>query len=218
MIEQKEKVRRGCLVYTLVVVSVLFLVVLAGGLVGLKCFKHMLDDYTSTIHSPVPVVELSSEELKALQTRIRDFRVSLGGGHTAQPLELSDREINGLIAAEPELDAVKGKLFITIDDGHIRGKISAPLEQLNLAVFKGRYLNGEAEFDLSFANGTLRLSPRSITVRGRPIPEVYQESISRQNLARDLNSNAEAAEVLQHLDKVYLHGDKVVLVPATGSK
>ena len=51
--------------------------------------------------------------------------------------------------------------------------MSVPLQDVGLKMFKGRYLNGTASFDLSFREGALSVTPQTIQVRGEPLPEIY---------------------------------------------
>jgi hypothetical protein len=80
-------------------------------------------------------------------------------------------------------------------------------------VFKGRYLNGSATFNLSFSNGVLWVAPQTIIVKGRPLPEAFMQEIRKQNLAAALANEPAAVVVLQGLQDIRVKEGKLVAVP-----
>src|SRR5207237_2007289 len=118
---------------------------------------------------------------------------------TTPPLELTADEINGLISTSPDLQELKGKLYVMIEGDQLKGLICVPMEDLGLPVFRGRYLNGTGTFKLSFHDGFLRINPETLLAKGKPLPEVYMEKIRKTNLAHELNTNPRAAAALGRL-------------------
>jgi hypothetical protein len=207
------KGRRGCLFYGLIVLSLVFLLVLAGVWVGFYYAKKMLNNFTDTQPRPVPTVEMSHGEYQELQTRIENFRKAVRGGTSTEPLTLTDRELNALINGDPDFQQLKGKVYIDLDGSQVKGQVSLPLDQL-LPMFRGRYLNADATLNVSVRNGLLRVSPDQIFVKGRPIPETYMESLRKQNLARDLNSEPRVSAALDRIKEVSVEDGNLVIVPA----
>jgi len=213
MTQTQTKPRRGCLVYVLIIASVLGLVLIAGALVGMRYANRMLREFTADAPEPLPVAQLSPAQAQQLRQRVDGFRDALRRGAATPELALSADEINGLIATDPQFGALRGKVYFRMEGDRLQGQISAPLDQLNLPVFRGRYLNGKVTFDVSLKNGVLRVSPQDIEVKGRPLPGVYLDALRKQNLAESFTADPEASQWLQKLETVYLKEDRLVIVP-----
>src|ERR1035437_800638 len=129
------------------------------------------------------------------------------------PLELTADDINALIASGSDQQALKGKFYVSLDGDKLKGEVSVPLQQIGLSMFKGRYLNGNATFSLSFRNGALSVSPQTFNVKGKPLPETYMREIRKQNLAEGFTSETNAVAVLQGLADIQVKDGKLVVVP-----
>ena len=193
--------------------SLLLVVVLITGLAGFRYFKKMFNDFTDTKPMALPKVQLPQAEMDALQRRVESFRDAVRLGQPTGPLSLAPDEINALIGSDPDLQELKGKLFVSFEGDQLNGQVSVPLEQIGLPRFRGRYLNGTGTFDLSFRNGILRITPQTFVVRGKSVPEMYMEKIRKQNLAADLNRNARAQVAMDKLQDIKIKDGKLVIVP-----
>jgi hypothetical protein len=213
MTDEKAKPRRGCMFYGCIGASLFFVVVLIAGLVGLRFAKKMVTDFTDSQPTPLPQVQLSPTELDALQRRIDTFRAAVKQGQPAGRLTLTADEINALIASDPDLKDFKGKLYVIIEGEQLKAQVSLPMEQLGLPVFRERFLNGTAAFDLAFNNSMLRLSPRSLIVKGKQVPEVYMEKVRKQNLAGNLNNDARAKAAMEHLQDIKVQDGQLMIIP-----
>jgi hypothetical protein len=80
-------------------------------------------------------------------------------------------------------------------------------------MFKGRYLNGSATFNLGFRDSVLIVTPRTLMVKGMPVPEVYMQEIRKQNFAAGLTNQPAAVAVLKGLQDIQVKEGKVVIVP-----
>src|SRR5580765_455898 len=122
----------------------------------------------------MPAVRLTQPEIEKLQQRIDRFRDSIRQGQSTSPLMLNADQINALIATDPDLKVLKGKLYVTIEGGQLKGQISMPMEEAGLPVFRGRYLSGVGTFSISLRNGMLHITATAIeSANGRPVPEIY---------------------------------------------
>jgi len=88
-----------------------------------------------------------------------------------------------------------------------------PLQEVGLSMFRGRYLNGTATFNLGFRDSVLIVTPRTLIVKGTPVPEVYMQEIRKQNFAASLTNEPTAVAVLKGLQDVQVKEGKVVIVP-----
>src|SRR6185436_10902493 len=113
MDEQSSKPRKDFLRYGCLVGLVLLLMVILGGLFGLYYAKKMFKDFTDAAPAVLPQVRLSRDEINRVQQRIDNFRQAVRQGKTAEPLKLTADEINALIATDPDLAVLKGKLYVT---------------------------------------------------------------------------------------------------------
>jgi len=187
--------------------------ILLAFLLGLHELKKMLAQYTGATPMALPTVQMSPEQIDQVQRRIDSFKDAVRSGRTTPPLELNADEINALIAADPNLRSVKGKLYVTIQDSHLKGQISLPLAQLGLPMFKGRYLNGTASFLITLQNGNLRVTPDAVLVKGKLLPWIYMNKLRSQNLAAKVNEDPRASVALNRLQRIQVKDGKLVLVP-----
>lgn len=211
--QTKERQRRGCLFYGCLTGAVLALIALIGLLVGLRYAKKMFTDFTDTKPATLPTVQLPEAQLNALQKRIETFKDAVRQGQTVPPLSLTADEINALIATDPDLKDFKGKLYVIIQGDTLSTQLSLPMEQLGLPIFKGRYFNGNATLNISCDNGALRITPVAVSVKGRPVPPPYMETIRKQNLAKNFNTDARAQVALDHIEDINVKDGKLNIVP-----
>lgn len=212
--EKQVSRRRGCLFYGCLTGFVLMLLVLLGLLVGGRALKKMYTDFTDDHPTPLPGIKLSDTEVKELRKRVDDFRESVRAGKPTKPLELTPDEINALIATDEDLAPVKGKLYVLgIEGDKIKARLSVPMEDVSLPVFKGRYLNGDAAFNLMLKNGIIRLHAQDVTVKGKPVPEVYMQKIRTQNLAQNINRNPRVSVALDWIESIKVSNGKLVITP-----
>ena len=193
--------------------SFLLVVVLVAGLIGLRFAKKMITDFTSTSPQPLPQVNMPQAELDALQQRIEKFRGEVLQGTAPEPLTLSANELNALLNSDPDVQAWKGKLYVLLEGNQLKAKVSLPMDQLGLPVFRGRYLNGTATLDLAISNNLLRMTAESLVVNGKVVPEVYMEKVRRQNLAHEVNTNPRVRAALEKIKEIQVKDGKLTIVP-----
>jgi hypothetical protein len=209
----KQSGRRGCFFYGCLVTGVFLVIILLGGLFGLHYARKMFNTFTATTPAVLPASTLTPQQAQSVHERVRQFRENVGNNRGARPLELSADEINALIQTEADLQALKGKLHAIIEANRLKAQVSVPMDDLGLSMFRGRYLNGLAELDIVFSNGILRVIPTRITVNGRDVPQVYLETIRKQNLARSLNTDERSAAALGKLQTIAIEDGKLTIVP-----
>ena len=213
MTDQRPKPRRGCFFYGGIVAVVLFLFLLVGALVGLRTAKRLFSRFTDTAPMQLPSGRVSQAELRQMENRIDSFRQAVREHRSTQPLTLSAEELNALIATDPDLGPLKGKLFVSLTNSHFSAQMSVPMEKAGLPLFKGRYLNGTGTFAVELRNGTLRVMPQTFKAKGKPLPEVYMQQLRKQNLARKLNDDPRVSAALDALQSIEVRDSKLVLTP-----
>jgi hypothetical protein len=213
MTDLAAKPRRGCFFYGCISGLVLLVMVLGLLMAGLHYVRKMVNQYTDTKPMELPAVQMSQGEIDKLKQRFEAFQQAVREQRPANPLELTADDINALIASGPERQALKGRFYVSLEGDQLKGQVSMPLQEVGLSMFKGRYLNGSATFNLSFSKGTLSVSPQMINVKGKPLPETYMQEIRKQNLAAEFAKQPDAAPVLQGLEGIQVKDGKLVVVP-----
>lgn len=199
----------GCLT-----AAVFSLLLVCGMLAGLWYAKKMLTDFTSDKPMPLPVAQVSPEEAAATKSRVDAFLESLRLGRPAIPLSLTPTELNGLIASDPGMKDLQHKVRFSIEGGEIKGRMSIPMDQLGVSVFRGRYFNGTGSFNFALnEDGILRLHAKSLEVNGRPLPNAYMDAIKRQNLAEPFTQDPKTRALLEKLKGLRIEDGKLVFEP-----
>ena len=196
----------GCL-------SVILLIVIgisATFYVGYRFYKSQLETYTSSQPVEIKSVEYTEEEVAAVKKRIDDFKAALEKGEAPEQLVLTADEINAIISSEKEL---KGKLFVKIEDGEIKGEASFPVPEV-VPLGKGRYFNGSMSLKASLENGVLIVTVDNAEVNGKPVPEEFMTSMRNQNLAKDAYNDPKTAEFLRKFENLTIDDNKIILTPA----
>jgi len=208
--QQPVKRRRGCLFYGCLTSCILVLVVLAGLLLG---YLKILNSFTDTKPTALPTVDMSDGDMQQVRQRVDSFRNDIRSAHPTQPLALTSNEINALIATDPNMKALKGKVYVVIEDNQVKGQVSVPTSDVGLGIFKHRYINGSGAFNISLTNGTLFLSLQSLAIKGRPIPEKYMQQVRAQNLAQGINDDPKSSAGLNKLKSIEVKDGKIIIVP-----
>jgi len=209
--DQPVKRRRGCLFYGCLTSCILVLVVLAGLILG---YLKILNSFTDLKPTALPTVDMSDAEKQQVRQRVDAFRNDVRSAHPTQPLSLTANEINALIATDPNLKALNGKLYVTIEGNQVKGQLSVPTSDIGLGIFKHRYINGSGGLNVSLTNGTLFLSLQSLAIKGRPIPEKYMQQVRAQNLAQGINDDPKASAGLNKLKSIEVKDGKLLIEPA----
>src|SRR5262249_32356890 len=204
--------QRGCFFYGCIIASVLalLLLILLGVSIylGYRWVTKMVDTYTATAPRDLPKVQMPEEQRKALKDRVETFRKAVNEGTPTDTLVLTSDDLNALIEEEPEL---KGKIYVKIEGDEVKGTVSIPLDQLNVSMVKGRYLNGEADLKASLKDGVLIVTLESIEVNGQRVPDQMMEGIRKENLAKDAYKDEKSAEMMRKLESLEIKDGKIIL-------
>ncbi len=194
----------GCLSAVLLMVGGL----VAVGVGSFWLYKQQVAQYTSDQPRQLPVVEVSPDELKALERRVEGFQEKVDKGETPEQLILTADDLNALIGKEEKL---RGKVFVTIEDGLIQADVSIPTDFLPGA--KGRFFNGSVSADASLEDGVLIVTLESAEVNGTPVPEEVMVEIRKQNLAKDMYKDPNMAKKLRKFESLVIKDNRIVLTP-----
>lgn len=213
MNDPKPAKKRGCLFYGGIVGAILLVLLLLGIVFGSVLANKMKRDFTDAAPVQLPASQLSPAAYQDLQKRIDAFRESIRYGRETPPLEVTADEINALIANDPDFQSLKGKVHVAITGDRLKGQVSASMAELGVPIFQDRFLNAEADLDLRFNNGAVKLYARDITVKGKQIPEAYMDEIRKHNLATAFNNDPRAGVAMDKLESIEVKNGRLVVTP-----
>ncbi len=185
-----------------------------------RAVNRAVEAYTETLPQTFDAPEFDAAESEALHDRLDRFEESLDEGTNAEPLALSEDELNFLLSDLAEEEDFGGSFHVELRGGQVAVHMSVPLEQdISLGPWeqslRGRYLNGVATFDVAIKDGDLDLDLVSFDVKDRSMPGWALD------LARDFIEESgvlqsdDVREVTRKLERLDVEADRVVLRAAT---
>jgi hypothetical protein len=203
---QSSSSGKGCLWGCLIAFGLGICLLLCAGFGSYFWLRNEIAKYTSETPKELQTVDYEKEEMEALETRVESFRTKLDEGQTPEEdLVLTAEEINALIGNNEDL---RGRVFVKIEDGQVKGDVSFPLDKLGV---KGRYFNGSGTFDVSMENGELVVNAQEAVVNDEPVPEQFMTEFRKQNLAKEFYDDADSAKFLRKFEDIRVEGDKIIL-------
>jgi len=205
---------RGCLFYGCLTCLALLAIVCVMAFFAVRFVKNQVVSFTDATPMKLPKVEMSDAEFKQLDARVKSFDEALDQNKPTAPLLLAERDVNALISHGPITKELADKVYVSVSGDELKGQVSFPLTALGW-LGTGRYLNGDAAFNVSLENGVLIVTVREVRVKGRPLPEVVMGQLRRENLAREAYKDAKHAEVIRKLESIQVQDGQVVIKPRT---
>lgn len=208
-----EKNRRpsGCLVGVgmgcLVIVIVLVISLVGGYFVVKNNLRGWVEKYSDSQPAEMPERHYPSAQVAAVRQRIADFAAAVQRGQAVRPLILNADDINGLLA-----DHVGRYVHIGIENGRIGGQVSLPLG-LFLNALEGRYLNGQATFNVAVVSGRLVIYIDRLSIAGKALPSHIMQAMKAKNLADESNQNVEVAAFFENIESLRIEADRLILLP-----
>lgn len=209
-LSQQPPKRRGCLFYGCLTCTVLLLLALVLLFAVVHVVKKQIYAWTDAAPVQLPKVEMADAQFQSLQQRVTTFHDAMQQGKPAGPLVLTDQEINALIARSPNMKQVAGKVYVSLTNNQVHGQVSIPVPNI-LWLTKGRYLNGEAAFNVSLDNGVLVVTAQQVQVRGTALPEAFMTRLRQENLAKEIYRDPQKAEVISKLESIQVEDNRAVI-------
>lgn len=215
MSPQPKASGRGCLFWGGIVFGVIFLCFLLAGIAGYCFVRYLVNTYTDTKPIAVAVTPLSDTQAKALRDRVQNFDKALTNGRPVEPLILTADEINALIAKQNK-STNDVRLYFSFDENRVQAQLSLSLDGSGIWLLRGRYLNGGGDFAVSLHDGQLALNVKSLSVKGKPLPDQFMQSIRQQNFADVfMTNNVAFSNALQSLQEIKIEDNKLFVIPKT---
>jgi len=209
----EKKTGHGCLFWGGIIAAILFLFLLLAAYGTFRYFKHLVVEYTDTKPLPAPVVQLSGAEITNLQQRIHGFDQAIKNDKPVEPLSLSADEVNALIAKEAKSNASPARLYFSFNSNQVQAQLSLPTDGTGVRMLKGRYFNGSGEFAVSLQNGRLNVNVKSLSVKGRPLPENFMVQIRMQNFADAWTNDVNFNQAIANLEEIKIENNKLIVIP-----
>jgi hypothetical protein len=204
--------KRGCLFYgclSMVILGLVLALMLGIGLyVAKRTVTKLINDYSDSAPQTIETVTYPPPQRQALQAQLDAFKAAVDGSKSGVELVLTATDLNVLIGENPDL---KGKLFLTLDNDKVTGKVSIPLDDFGPLKLKGRYLNGTAALRVALESGQLDVRVDSVEVRGKPLPGPLSSELKKNNLAQNANQNPDQAKQLEKISSLQIKDGKVIL-------
>ncbi len=203
---------RGCFFYGCLTLVIIGIGIGVGGYFLFRKFQSMVLDYTETEPRPLPQVELPDADVERVTSEWERFYATIQGEESdVHSLELSADELNALIQSHPD-SPLKDQAYVDLKDGQVTAKISVlASDYVKFDFLEGRYVNGEASFDVSLENGGLIVRLMDLEAGGKVVPDEFLSEMRTKNLAAKLYEDAEQAEILRRLERVEVRDGKLFI-------
>lgn len=202
---------KGCLIGCAIVA----LIGIAGtAIIGYSVYKMgvgALDAMTEAEPRPIPEVVMTEEESTAATEKFEGFKTALETGASEEKtFSFTGQEINTMLRANPDIRALGESVFVTIENGEVNGEISLNLGNF-IPFLEGRYANGAATFSISARDGRMFVYVEEFRMKGENASSELQDQLRQQNLAEEMNTDAEFQQAMAHIDTIEVVEDKVVV-------
>lgn len=198
---------RGCCFYGCIILIVLFLLILGAIGFGVWKVKEFAYEFTATEQRRFPEPTISPEQYTETKQKVDDFFAAVEAGQDANNIVLTDEEVNGLIWNDEKFKDLRGRVQVSFKGDNVIGEVSVPLDELPM--MEGRYFNGSAILDVSCTDGFLFITPKTLEVRGKQIPEVAMKELRKQNFAQGVYEDPELMKAVQRIKKIEVKDEKL---------
>jgi len=207
---------RGCLFWCGIVAAFLFLLAILAGYGAYRFVKGAINDYTDTKPITMPGTRLSDAEVTNVQLRVKAFNVAMESNRPVGPLVLTADEINSLLNQSSSSNAaLDPHFYLTFDENRVQAQLSLPLDGFGIKMLRGRYFNGSGDLLFSLNNSKVVLNVKTLTVKGKPLPEQWMQGIRNQNLAESWTNDPNFGNAFSRLEAIRIQGGKLIIVPNT---
>src|ERR1041385_392572 len=206
---QPARKGRGCFFYGCLTCVVILLLACLLAIFAARFARNWIADRTDAAPAQLPKVEMADAEFKQLEARVKAFGDAMNQGKSAEPLVLSERDLNALIAGSANTKELAGKFYVSLNGDQVKGQVSIPLSNLGW-FFRGRYLNGDASFNVSLENGVLVVTLREVRVKGRPLPDTILGGLRQENLAKDFSQDPQTANAIKKFEGLQVKDGQVI--------
>ena len=204
-----ETNKKGCFFWGCLTFVIICLIVALVVFLGYRMVRDKAYEYTSEKPVPLEQVEYTPNEAEEVDNRITAFLEKIKKGESSVKETFTDRDINIFIDSGKAASELKDRIIVKFVDNKIKGSVNIPLK--DVPIVDGRYLAGDAEFDVTCENGLLIITLKSMLVNGQKLPEEFMQNLQKENLAADLYKDPEKAKALRRLKTVKMENNKLLI-------
>jgi len=171
----------GCLIAVIA-----FFCLAALGVVGI-CFLGvvLIDAYTATAPATVTAFSPTAEDLRSVERAYQSLR-DASVRNEARQINLTERDLNTLIARHPGLRGLRDKVYIQINSSTISLETAVPLAATHFPGLRERWLNLIVSLSFTYEGGNFAVDLQSATANHRDIPDAFLERLN-QTFSRSMN-------------------------------
>lgn len=195
-------------------VSVSMVVLIGLSVIAPPMMNYMVEAYTFAEPVVLPVVEFTDDEKGALEGRVEAFTDDLGSGMVIESMELSEDELNILVAN----DDTASKVHLKLRGSELVAEMSISLENdLVIGLWRssmaGRYISGVARLGLEIEGDFLAVDLVSFRVKGKPVPNWLKRVLQREIDGLNWLESDEVREVIGGLEAISIDEGQLKLHP-----
>ncbi len=201
----------------------MLLFVLLGVVIGVGGYfmaNKLRDDWTADHAEPVRIYPATDAQYAEVSGRMKAFGQALRNRQRAA-LELTAEDLNTLIAKDPDLSALKGRVYCTIDKDIIGVDVSYPLDEFPGfgRYLRGRWFNGRARGEVTLFRGNVTVTPHLLEARGKRLGPDFMKGFSRrfnESFNEKLQEKPETIETLRQIETFDVGDGKIRIVSRAG--
>lgn len=199
---------RGCLLAAGVAAALILVVIVVTILIVTARVRRFRDEFTDAAAEPVPVEMPAPPQARRLTRTFESLQRALSEGR-AEVFELTDVELNHMVASVPAVRGARGKALFRIEGDLLKVQAGIPLGQV--PGFQGRYLNGEFALDLRIDGDDMRIFIREASVRGTPLPPAIMDRLRKVNIAEQAMRNPEFRNQIQGIRSLRVQDGRLLV-------
>lgn len=201
---------RGCWFYGCLTGLMLLLIAGVMAFFAVRFVRNRIANYTDTAPVTLPKVEMADADFKQLEARVKSFGDALDQGQPTEPLVLTERDLNALLANSPNTKELADKFYLSLEGDEVKGQVSMPLRQLGWLA-GDRYLNGNATFNVSLENGVLLVTASEVRVKDLALPDSVMSRLRQENLAKEIYKDPKNAETIRKIESLQVQNGQVII-------
>lgn len=209
----------GCLV-VLIVAVVLGVVVFE---FGKKALSGTVEEYTSEAPAEIDQPRVEPARAEDAIRRFDQFREEMRDGVPAEPLVLSEADLNALVQEHPSFSGIADSAVVRIEGDLLRSAVSVDLGDLEIpipflaALVTDRYFNGEVTLGIDSSSGDPSLFIENVEVGGKALPQQVLNELKKEDLFKEMRSEPEFQKEFQKVEDIRIEGGRLIIVPASGA-
>lgn len=188
----------GCFFYGCLTSIILLILLILVSYFAFRSFVYgITDDKPLTFES----VETTEQDFQQVNEKITKFGELLNSSAGPHSIQLTEDEINTLIAYHPKLTALRDTLRVKLEGDKIGGSLSVSLGD-TVGIFSGRYVNGTAVFRVNMGKNGPDIRVESFEFNGSPVDKSILAEINKSNLVDELKSDPDTKRTVARIRSI----------------